>query len=149
MAVVRRLRVGPSVVRRDRRRWRAAAVPTHLDRDWDSDVHLDERCSHARSFLLKSRVVRFGHSVPGVHISVHTHGNTFLQGRSSHVNDGEILKQRFPSAHKNQAMVMMMKVTVVHTCSELSRELPGLPIHFLKHLSVILCNTNTMSIYLR
>lgn len=29
-----------------------------------------------------------------------------------------------------------------HTCSELSRVLPGLPMHFLKHLSVILWKTN-------
>lgn len=29
---------------------------------------------------------------------------------------------------------------VAPTCSELSNVLPGLPMHFLKHLSVILCN---------
>lgn len=34
--------------------------------------------SHASSFLLQPGVVRSGHGVPGIHISVHTHGNTFL-----------------------------------------------------------------------
>jgi len=33
-----------------------------------------------------------------------------------------------------------------HTCSELSNELPGLPMHFLKHLSVILCNEGQMAL---
>lgn len=33
-----------------------------------------------------------------------------------------------------------------HTCSELSNVLPGLPMHFLKHLSVILCNERQMAL---
>lgn len=35
--------------------------------------------SHVGSFPLQSRVVGAGHGVPGVHVAVHAHGDTFLQ----------------------------------------------------------------------
>lgn len=38
----------------------------------------DEESSHASSFSLQSGVVCSGHGVPGVHIAVHTHGDTLL-----------------------------------------------------------------------
>lgn len=38
----------------------------------------EERSSHASSFSLQSGVVCSGHGVPGVHIPVHTHGDTLL-----------------------------------------------------------------------
>lgn len=40
----------------------------------------DEESSHASSFSLQSGVVCSGHGVPGVHIAVHTHGDTLLLG---------------------------------------------------------------------
>ena len=40
------------------------------------------------------------------------------------------------------------QLTQTHTCSELSSVLPGLPMHFLKHLSVILWNTKHIDCYI-
>lgn len=41
-----------------------------------------------------------------------------------------------------QASIYRSIHMAIHFCSELSSVLPGLPMHFLKHLSVILCSSS-------
>lgn len=85
-------------------------------------------CSNSTSLFLNSYTVRFRDQIPRVHIPVHAHGYAFLKRLSK-------IKRFF-------------RIDSTHTCSELSREVPGLFMHFLKHFSVIFLNKHVnYSIY--
>lgn len=114
--------------------------------------------SHVGSFSLQPRVVGTGHGVPGVHVAVHAHGDALLgtgRARGSGL-DRWLGPPTLPAAdcaraHRTAPLVRAGAETSLSvgahdqsgslgfTCSELSKEPPGFPMHFRKHLSVILC----------
>lgn len=96
--------------------------------------------SHVGSFSLQPRVVGAGHGVPGIHVAVHAHGDALLRAGRARGSAPAPAPARAPTPGQRVAHAQRPpRGPAGLTCSELSREPPGFPMHFRKHLSVILC----------